>query len=179
MQWFLPAVQLYRDGTTVLVSLSQTLRRPTWWSLGVRSALRSCLFQICPVLSSRSIWDVFWGTPSGAEWYKGESEQEGAWWEENCKAFQSYTEEARQKGVKRLFCDQKNAYVCSAFQKLHWELLTAVVVPWSWHRSPLMYNNGFIWEWSGALNILSSSNPQQPPVTWQLNWHSVPLSPLY
>lgn len=55
MQWLLSAMELYRDGTTVLVSLFQALRHPPWGNLGVGSALRIWSVQVCPVLSSRSI----------------------------------------------------------------------------------------------------------------------------
>ena len=114
MQWLLSAMRLYRVGTTVLVSLSQALRLPSWWNLGVGSALRSCLVQLCPVLSSRSVSPVFWGTTASAEWYENKSVQAGDRWEENCKTYQSYGEGAtRQKGVKRFFCHQKNVHVWS------------------------------------------------------------------
>lgn len=43
------------------------------------------------------------------------------------------------RGKEALLWPEECVCVLSALQKLHWELLTAVVLPWSWHRSPLVY----------------------------------------
>lgn len=93
------------------------------------------------------------------------------------------------RGKEVLLWSEKCACVLSALQKLYQELLTVLLLPWSWCRSPFMcytimpftivFHLGMLCCCFRAFNILSCSNPQQPPVTWQLNQHSIALHSRY